>query len=864
MARSFGGVLMTVFSRLRVADREVQIDGAVATQRFTSGHKVTDDPSLSGSADPSRAAAHSRKAFAVRPLLITIRRRRARISALALLLSFFALSGGDPNATHAARPQPTASSRTDYAPAIGMLTRLIEREMAEKELPAVSIALVDDQQIVWSKGFGLANPNDRTPVTAETVYRVGSVSKLFTDIAVMQLVERGTFDLDEPVTRYVPDFHPRNPFARSITLRQLMSHRSGLAREPPVGNYFDPTEPSLAETVASLNETALVYPPETRTKYSNAAIATVGYALERVAQQPFAKYLKHALLDPLGMQQSAFEPAPEINRNLARAFMWTLDGRIFEAPTFQIGMAPAGSMYTTVNDLGRFMSALFAGGRGLNGSILKAATLEQMWTPQHAEDGRKTGYGIGFAISTMNGHRTIGHGGAIYGFATQLSALPDDKLGAVVVTTKDAANAVTNRIAEVALQAMLAVRQGERVPQPEITSPVDPALAGRVAGQYVKDDKGVELFESGGKLWLLDAGGGFPAEIRSSGDTLVVDGALAHGPRLVALGDQVVLDNETFVRSAAPKPQPPPTEWQGLIGEYGWDHDVLYILEKGGRLWALIEWFEFDPLEKASDDVFRFPDHGLYAGEQLVFTRDARGRATQVIAANVTFQRRVVGPEDGAPQLRITPVRPVSELLAESRASRPPTETRKFQKAELVELTRLDSTIHLDIRYASTNNFLGTVLYPEPRAFLQRPAAEALVRAHRKLKASGYGLLVHDGYRPWYVTKVFWDATPEDKKVFVADPAQGSRHNRGAAVDLTLYDLRTGKPVEMVSTYDETTDRAYADYPGGTSLQRWHRQLLRDTMNSEGFSVYQAEWWHFDYKDWQKYAVANMPFDKLK
>src|SRR5262249_44929073 len=160
----------------------------------------------------------------------------------------------------------------------------------------------------------------------------------------------------------------------------------------------------------------------------------------------------------------------------------------------------------------------------------------------------------------------------------------------------------------------------------------------------------------------------------------------------------------------------------------------------------------------------------------------------------------------------------------EALSTQPPKEAGEFRKPDLVELTRLDPTIKLEIRYASTNNFLGSVLYAEPRAFLQRPAAEALLRVHKKLKAQGYGLLIHDAYRPWYVTRVFWDATPEDKKVFVADPSKGSRHNRGAAVDLTLYYLKTGEPVEMVGTYDETTDRSYPDYPGGTSLERWHRQ----------------------------------------
>jgi serine beta-lactamase-like protein LACTB len=146
---------------------------------------------------------------------------------------------------------------------------------------------------------------------------------------------------------------------------------------------------------------------------------------------------------------------------------------------------------------------------------------------------------------------------------------------------------------------------------------------------------------------------------------------------------------------------------------------------------------------------------------------------------------------------------------------------------------------------------------------MQRPAAEALVRAHRKLKQQGYGLLIHDAYRPWYITKVFWDATPEDKKWFVADPSRGSRHNRGCAVDLTLYHLKTGRPVEMVATYDETTDRAHSDYPGGTSLQRWHRELLRKAMEAEGFAVYAPEWWHFDHKDWQKYRIENLRFEMI-
>lgn len=246
-----------------------------------------------------------------------------------------------------------------------------------------------------------------------------------------------------------------------------------------------------------------------------------------------------------------------------------------------------------------------------------------------------------------------------------------------------------------------------------------------------------------------------------------------------------------------------------------------------------------------------------------MFTRAGSGRASQVKLNDTTLQRRRIEPEAGANQLRVPPVRPVSELIEEALAAEPPSETGEFRKPDLVELIKLDPTIRLDIRYATTNNLFGSVFYDEPRAFMQRPAAESLVRVIRKLKPLGYGLLVHDAYRPWYVTKVFWDATPNDKKLFVADPSKGSRHNRGCAVDITLYDLKTKKVVEMVSTYDETTDRAYPNYPGGTSLQRWHRDLLRSAMEAEGFTVYEAEWWHFDYNDWQKYPIMNVRFDQI-
>ncbi|HUR37554.1 MAG TPA: M15 family metallopeptidase [Terriglobales bacterium] len=212
---------------------------------------------------------------------------------------------------------------------------------------------------------------------------------------------------------------------------------------------------------------------------------------------------------------------------------------------------------------------------------------------------------------------------------------------------------------------------------------------------------------------------------------------------------------------------------------------------------------------------------------------------------------------------RIQPVRPVAELRQEAMRMQPPEETGDFLPTDLVEVVKLDPTIKLDIRYAGTNNFLSTKMYSSAKAFMQRPAAEALVRAHRKLKAQGYGVLIHDGYRPWYVTKMFWEATPADKHAFVANPATGSRHNRGCAVDLTMYDLKTGRAVEMPSLYDEMSERSAPTYRGGSDDQRGRREILRAAMESEGFAVNPDEWWHFDYKDWKRYRIGNQPFEKL-
>lgn len=751
-----------------------------------------------------------------------------------------------------------------YAAAVRVLERFIVHEMADKNLPAISIALVDDQTTVWAHGFGFANPADSTRATARTVYRVGSVSKLFTDIGVMQLVERNALDLDAPVRRYLPTFQPHGTGAASVSLRQLMSHRAGLVREPPAGHYFDSTSPPLAETVRSLSGTRLVYAPATKTKYSNAGVAVAGLVVQTVGGQSFQSYLARTVLRPMGLDDSAFEPDTAVAARRAVGAMWTLDGRTFAAPRFELGMVPAGSMYSTVTDLGQFMSILFARGSAPTGRVLSERSLEEMWRPQFASPGARSGFGLGFDVSTVDGRRVVRHGGAIYGFATELAALPDDKLGVVVAITKDGANAVAERIAVAALRLMMAIAKGASLPEPQVTAPVPLDVARRIDGSYGAGNRRIDITSRDSVVYLTRATEFLRSRLRwVGGDTLVVDDELAYGPRVRLVGTRLAVGSDTVTRIARTRPPTPAASWRGVIGEYGWSYNTLYILERDGQLHALIEWFFDYPLTQVARDSFAFPRSGLYDGERVAFTRRGDGYATQVRIGGVVFPRRPIEGEDGR-TFRLRPVRPIAELRAEALASTPPVETDPKRASDLVDLTTLDSTIRLDIRYATTNNFISTPMYQQARAFLQRPAAEALLRAHRALGQHGLGLLIHDAYRPWYVTKMFWDATPDSAKVFVADPSHGSRHNRGAAVDLTLYDRRTGRPLEMVSGYDEFSARAYPDYPGGTSRQRYDRELLRRAMEAEGFRVYEAEWWHFDYQDWRLYPIGNQTFDRIR
>lgn len=331
---------------------------------------------------------------------------------------------------------------------------------------------------------------------------------------------------------------------------------------------------------------------------------------------------------------------------------------------------------------------------------------------------------------------------------------------------------------------------------------------------------------------------------------------------LLFIGSAPVFSREKSILPG-PKPAPASAEQSGLTGKYGEGKDNFLVLEKHGKLFI---WSEKNKsyylLKKISADKYELTEGSPFVGEIVQFKKNNRGKGTECRVGERSFKRIPYDGEDGK-TFKIKLLKPVKELRPAAMKAYPPRNKGFFNKPDLVEPVKMDPSIKLDIRYATDNNFMGEAFYESSRAFLQRPAAEALVRVSRKLKKLGYGLVIYDAYRPWYVTKMFWDATPDKQKNFVANPSSGSRHNRGCAVDVTLYDLKTGKQVDMVSGFDEFSERAYPGYPGRTSLRRWNRALLNNAMASEGFTVNPCEWWHFDYRDWEKYHVLNKSFEEL-
>ncbi len=313
-------------------------------------------------------------------------------------------------------------------------------------------------------------------------------------------------------------------------------------------------------------------------------------------------------------------------------------------------------------------------------------------------------------------------------------------------------------------------------------------------------------------------------------------------------------------RRLPPRPAPCPERWLGLLGKYGGmaaDSGDFLVLETGGKLQLLGE--KRLTLAEAGRDSFMAVVYGRLTS--VVFSRDSLNRGIACSIGGRRYRRKFFPGECSRPP-KPTIDLPLDSLWAEARKANPPQEKGKFAKPDLVNVREYDPEIRLSLAYSSPSNSYGFSLYDRDAALLQRPAARALARANRWLKERGFALQISDAYRPWYVTKfLHLSATPQMRK-FVASPKAGSHHNRGTAVDVTLVDLSTGKEADVGHLDGELSERAHSFFPGGTSLQRWHRLLLRTAMEGQGFRGLRKEWWHFRHISRKRYPIINMPLSE--
>jgi CubicO group peptidase (beta-lactamase class C family) len=363
--------------------------------------------------------------------------------------------------------RPECLARDDYSFTKEYITWLIKNEMKQQDVTGLSIALVDDQRVVWAEGFGYADKANQVAATPETIYRAGSISKLFTATAVMQLVEQGKLDIDKSLQTYLPEFSIGSRFPNSdpITPRTIMTHHSGLPSDLLKGTWNSNPEP-FENLVEEIKGDYVANPPNFVFSYSNLGVTLLGHALERVVGQAYASYMDASLLSPFGMTHSSFSQGPDDSPIAAKAYR---KGK--EAVEVPLSDLPAGGLNTTVLDLSRFIQMVFAGGRTGEHQIIKPEALAEMLRPQNEDVPLDLDFRIGLGwflggTDIQNGGQVAYHGGATLFHRSQLVVLPEHKLGVVVLANAAEAGSVVHKVASEALKLALEYKTG--IKQPDV------------------------------------------------------------------------------------------------------------------------------------------------------------------------------------------------------------------------------------------------------------------------------------------------------------------------------------------------------------------------------------------------------------
>ncbi len=366
--------------------------------------------------------------------------------------------------------RPDFTGKKNYEDVIRYLNTYIAKTMNRNNVIGLSIAVVDDQETVFARGFGYADRENRVPATKNTVYRAGSISELFTATAVMQLAEAGKVDIDDPFQEYVPGFSIRSRFADAgpITPRNIMTHHSGLPSNYVQGMFTRNPE-TLEHLVERLENEYSSFPPELILCESTLGMGILGRLIEGVSGKDFARYMEDEVLLPMGMTSSSFVLNNEIEARVAQGYHK-------KKPREQFAMRemPAGSLYSNVVDMSRFMKMVFGRGTAGDVQILNHETLSEMLRIQNngcaLDMDRKIGLNW-MIIDKQGAGRIIGHQGGVGTFLSCMSAVPEQKLGVIVFTNCTEGSQAAGQICMEALESVYEARTGRTIDEPHNFAP---------------------------------------------------------------------------------------------------------------------------------------------------------------------------------------------------------------------------------------------------------------------------------------------------------------------------------------------------------------------------------------------------------
>lgn len=524
---------------------------------------------------------------------------------------------------------PAIAAPDAYAPVAKRLSATIKREMAANKVKGLSIALVDDQRVVWSRGFGYADEAAKAPATVDTVYRAGSISKVLTSMRAMQLSEAGRLNIDADVRRVLAKFAVHSRFANEpITARMLMTHHSGLPTDVVAGMWTENPD-TLAQFVPKIARESLASAPATEFRYSNVAYSLLGRMIEVIDGKEFARSMQDGLLGPLGMNDSSYVMNARLWPRYAKGYQ---GGREADRPTLRD--QPTGALFTTVTDMGRFLSAVFAQGRG----VVSPGTLREMSRVQFPALPLDFGHemGLGWMLSGVRlkgGQPLVWHGGAAIPFQAFCAMLPGEKLGVVILSNTQEASHFLSTLGIEALDLALEAKTGIKpTPEPTPATPLPVAVKtdelARVVGAYATFSSllgNVWQDAQGLRMWLWDRT--VELEPVKGGE-----GRLTFLPRkeaLFGLATQVMPDLSLEFTQAAGRdvlvlrghampypfekmaPRQVPQAWKDRLGVYvtdqqgrGISYRSLELLEQNGLLVAKIGVTNGMPDSPAAQSLF--------------------------------------------------------------------------------------------------------------------------------------------------------------------------------------------------------------------------------------------------------------------